>query len=70
VQELPPFQSTTLRCKHIRGVYQSLLALPLVLLGELQPLWFGLLLGEQLSVAKLAGIVLVVIGGIVLVAYK
>jgi drug/metabolite transporter (DMT)-like permease len=30
----------------------------------------GLLLGEQLSFAKLAGIVLVVIGGIVLVAYK
>ena len=30
----------------------------------------GLLLGEQLSYAKLAGIVLVVIGGIVLVAYK
>ena len=30
----------------------------------------GLLLGEQLSFAKLAGIVLVVIGGVVLVAYK
>jgi drug/metabolite transporter (DMT)-like permease len=30
----------------------------------------GLLLGEQLSFAKLAGIVLVVTGGIVLVAYK
>jgi multidrug transporter EmrE-like cation transporter len=30
----------------------------------------GLLLGEELSYAKLAGIVLVVIGGIVLVAYK
>jgi len=30
----------------------------------------GLLLGEQLSLAKFAGIVLVVIDGIVLVAYK
>jgi uncharacterized membrane protein len=30
----------------------------------------GLLLGEQLSFGKLAGIILVVIGGIVLVAYK
>jgi uncharacterized membrane protein len=30
----------------------------------------GLSLGEQFSFAKLAGIVLVVIGGIVLVAYK
>jgi drug/metabolite transporter (DMT)-like permease len=30
----------------------------------------GLLLGEQLSFAKLAGIVLVVIGGTVLVAYR
>jgi len=30
----------------------------------------GLLLGEQLSFAKLAGIVLVVVGGVVLVAYK
>jgi uncharacterized membrane protein len=30
----------------------------------------GLLLGEQLSFAKLAGMVLVVIGGIVLVAYN
>ena len=30
----------------------------------------GLLLGEQLSFAKLAGIVLVVIGGVVLAAYK
>lgn len=30
----------------------------------------GLLLGEQLSFAKLAGILLVVIGGIVLVADK
>jgi drug/metabolite transporter (DMT)-like permease len=30
----------------------------------------GLLLGEHLSFGKLAGIILVVIGGIVLVAYK
>jgi hypothetical protein len=38
-QRLPPSQSTTLRCKHIQGVYRSLLVLPLVLPGELQPLW-------------------------------
>src|SRR5262245_10250777 len=30
----------------------------------------GLLVGEPLSLAKLAGIVLVIVGGIVLVAYK
>jgi drug/metabolite transporter (DMT)-like permease len=30
----------------------------------------GLLLGEHLSFAKLAGIILAVIGGVVLVAYK
>jgi hypothetical protein len=39
VQELRPFQSTTLRCKHIQGAYRSLLALPLALPEELQPLW-------------------------------
>jgi hypothetical protein len=44
------------------------MALPLVLLGT--AVVIGLLLGEQLSYAKLAGIVLVVIGGIVLAAYK
>jgi uncharacterized membrane protein len=30
----------------------------------------GLLVGEQLSLAKLAGLVLVIVGGIVLVVYK
>jgi uncharacterized membrane protein len=33
------FQSTTLRCKHIQRVCRSQLALPSVLLGELQPRW-------------------------------
>jgi uncharacterized membrane protein len=30
----------------------------------------GLLVGEQLSLAKLAGIVLVIVGGVILVAYE
>jgi drug/metabolite transporter (DMT)-like permease len=38
--------------------------------GVATAVMIGLLVGEQLSFAKLAGIVLVIVGGIVLVAYK
>jgi multidrug transporter EmrE-like cation transporter len=71
VRELPLFSVDYFRLHaYSRGLPISVGAPIGIAGGVATAVVIGLLVGEQLSLAKLAGLVLVIVGGIVLVVYK